>query len=204
MAFINGTDGNDVLSGTPQSDLVGLKAGNDFFLAGGGNDFVLGGTGNDAIRGDSGNDELLGESGNDFLVGGSGNDKLNGGAGSDTIDGGSGVDTLTGGAGVDVFDFNSVLESGTGVGKRDIITDFSCGSDKIDVSSIDANPNVAGNQAFTFVGTSDFTGIGQISISISPTTGGLRVLLNTDADAQSDMQIELTGQTSLSTNDIFL
>src|SRR4051794_28514081 len=196
MAFISGTNGNDALSGTPQTDLVNLLAGNDLFFAGSGNDVVLGGSGNDAIRGDAGNDELLGEGGSDFLVGGSGNDKLNGGSGIDTIDGGSGVDTLTGGSGADVFDFNSLLDSGTGVGKRDIITDFSHGSDKIDLSSIDANPNVAGNQAFTFIGTNDFTGVGQVSISISPSTGGLRVLLNTDADAQSDMQIELTNLTS--------
>jgi serralysin len=204
MAFISGTNGNDALSGTPQTDLVNLLAGNDLFFAGSGNDVVLGGSGNDAIRGDAGNDELLGEGGSDFLVGGSGNDKLNGGSGIDTIDGGSGVDTLTGGSGADVFDFNSLLDSGTGVGKRDIITDFSRGSDKIDLSSIDANPNVAGNQAFTFIGTNDFTGVGQVSISISPSTGGLRVLLNTDADAQSDMQIELTNLTSLSKDDFFL
>jgi len=192
------------ISGTPQTDLVNLLAGNDLFIAGGGNDVVLGGSGNDAIRGDAGNDELLGEGGSDFLVGGSGNDKLNGGSGIDTIDGGSGVDTLTGGSGADVFDFNSVLDSGTGVGKRDIITDFSPGFDKIDLSSIDANPNIAGNQAFTFIGTNDFTGVGQVSISISPSTGGLRVLLNTDADAQSDMQIELTNLTTLSKDDFFL
>ena len=32
MAFITGTNGDDILSGTPQSDLVDLRAGNDFFL----------------------------------------------------------------------------------------------------------------------------------------------------------------------------
>ena len=72
MAFISGTNGDDVLSGTPQTDFVNLLAGNDFFFSGAGNDTVLGGTGNDAIRGDAGNDDLLGEAGNDFLVGGSG------------------------------------------------------------------------------------------------------------------------------------
>lgn len=204
MAFISGTNGDDVLSGTPQTDFVNLLAGNDFFFSGAGNDTVLGGTGNDAIRGDAGNDDLLGEAGNDFLVGGSGNDRLNGGTGSDRIDGGSGVDTMTGGSGIDIFDFNSLLDSGTGVGNRDIITDFQRGTDKIDLSSIDANPNIAGNQAFSFIDTGSFTGVGQLSFSISPTTGGLRVLLNTDADAQSDMQIELTGQTTVSSNDFFL
>ncbi len=79
MNFISGTNGDDVLSGTPQTDLVNLFGGNDFFFAGAGNDTVLGGSGNDALRGDAGNDELLGESGIDFLVGGSGSDRLNGG-----------------------------------------------------------------------------------------------------------------------------
>jgi serralysin len=204
MTFITGTNGDDILSGTPQSDLVDLRAGNDFFFAGNGNDTVLGGLGNDAIRGDGGNDDLNGESGNDFLVGGSGNDTLNGGSGDDTIDGGSGVDTLRGGIGADRFDYNSLTESGTGVGNRDIIADFFRGADKIDLSSIDANPGVAGNQAFNFIGTSGFTAPGQVAISISPDTGGLRVLLNTDADTQSEMQIELTGQTTLSLNDLFL
>jgi Ca2+-binding RTX toxin-like protein len=204
MAFITGTAGNDALSGTPQTDLVNLLAGNDFFFSGGGNDVVLGGLGDDAIRGDAGNDDLNGEGGADFLVGGSGNDKLSGGSGNDIIDGGSGVDNLTGGTGSDRFDFNSLIESGTGVGNRDIIADFVRGLDRIDLSTIDANPGLAGNQAFTFIGTGGFTAAGQISTSISPETGGLRVLINTDADTQSEMQIELTNQTSLSSDNFFL
>ena len=201
MAFISGTAGDDALSGTPQTDFVNLLAGNDFFFSGSGNDVVLGGLGDDAIRGDAGNDDLSGEGGADFLVGGSGNDKLSGGSGNDIIDGGSGVDTLRGGTGSDRFDYNSLLESGTGVGNRDIIADFVRGLDKIDLSTIDANPGVAGNQAFTFIGTSGFTAPGQVSTSISPETGGLRILINTDADTQSEMQIELTGVSSASIND---
>jgi Ca2+-binding RTX toxin-like protein len=204
MAFIPGTNGDDILSGTPQSDLVNLLAGNDVFFAGSGNDTVMGGLGNDSIRGDGGNDDLNGEGGNDFLVGSSGNDTLNGGSGSDTIDGGSGVDTLRGGSGTDRFDYNSLADSGTGVGERDIIQDFARGLDKIDLSSIDADPNAAGNQAFKFIGTDAFTDVGQVRISISPVTGGLRVLLNADNDLQTDMQIELTGQTTASANDFFL
>ena len=44
-----------------------------------------------------------------------------------------------------------------GQGLRDIITDFTHGQDKIDLSAIDANTRVAGNQAFTWRGTGDFT-----------------------------------------------
>jgi serralysin len=193
MNFISGTTGDDVLSGTPQTDLVNLFGGNDFFFAGAGNDTVLGGSGNDALRGDAGNDELLGESGIDFLVGGSGSDRLNGGAGNDTIDGGSGKDTLTGGTGFDRFDFNSVTESLPGTVSRDLITDFSHGVDRIDLSSIDANSTIAGNQAFVFIGAADFTAPGQISVTTLSTSGDVRIRMSTDADFQSEMQIDISG-----------
>jgi serralysin len=193
MNFISGTNGDDVLSGSPQTDLVNLFGGNDFFFAGAGNDTVLGGTGNDALRGDAGNDELLGESGGDFLVGGSGSDRLNGGAGNDTIDGGSGKDTLTGGTGFDRFDFNSVTESLPGTVSRDLITDFSHGVDRIDLSSIDANSTIAGNQAFVFIGAADFTAPGQISVTTLSTSGDVRIRMSTDADFQSEMQIDISG-----------
>jgi Ca2+-binding RTX toxin-like protein len=185
----------------------------DVFFTRGGGDFVLGGSGNDTLRGEAGKNTLIGESGRDFCFGGDDNDLLDGGPGDDTLagdrgndklNGGLGPDILRGGTGSDTFDYNFLADSGTGVGNRDIIADFFRGADKIDLSSIDANPGVAGNQAFNFIGTSGFTAPGQVAISISPDTGGLRVLLNTDADTQSEMQIELTGQTTLSLNDLFL
>lgn len=40
---------------------------------------------------------------------------------------------------------------------RDTIFDFTS-ADRINLSSIDANTKVSGNQAFTFIGTRDFTG----------------------------------------------
>lgn len=205
MAFISGTIGDDVLSGTPQTDFVNLFSGNDVFFAGAGNDTVLGGAGNDALRGDSGNDDLQGESGSDFLVGGSGSDRLNGGSGNDTIDGGSGKDTLTGGTGFDRFDFNSVTESAPGTVSRDLITDFSHGVDQIDLSSIDANSTIAGNQAFVFIGTGDFTGPGQITVTTLSNNGDVRIRMNTDADFQSEMQIDISGnQGSFFSSDFIL
>ena len=65
-----------------------------------------------------------------------GNDTLSGGAGNDTLDGGTGVDQLTGGDGIDVFDFNAITESGVGIGLRDIITDFTVGTDLLVVSQL--------------------------------------------------------------------
>ena len=94
--------------------------------------------------------------GNDTLAGGKGADQLNGGAGIDTLRGGLGLDTLTGGAGRDFFDFNSVKEAGKGAA-RDRILDFSAAvDDRIDLSTIDAKAGIGGNQAFKWIGKTDF------------------------------------------------
>ena len=86
------------------------------------------------------------------------NNKLSGLAGDDTLVGGLGADTLTGGKGADIFKFNSVKETGIDVKTRDIITDFKHSEkDKIDLSGIDANAKIAGDQAFKFIGSKNFS-----------------------------------------------
>ncbi|MGZ8305747.1 MAG: calcium-binding protein, partial [Allosphingosinicella sp.] len=87
--------------------------------------------------------------GNFRLFGGGGNDVLTGGGGADLIFGGLRGDTLTGGAGNDIFRYDSVAESNSV--ERDGIQDFNSG-DLIDLSRIDANTLLAGNQAFNFIG----------------------------------------------------
>ena len=61
---------------------------------------------------------------------------------------------MNGASGNDGFDFNSISESLPGAVNRDVITGFvgngAAVGDGIDVSTIDANAVVAGNQAFTF------------------------------------------------------
>ena len=135
------------------------------------------------------------------IKGGSGNYTINGGRGNDILTGGTGTDILTGGAGNDIFKFNSVLESKPGV-LRDVITDFvgndNLPGDQIDLSTIDANSNIAGNQAFTFIGANAFSGVGQIRYS-----GG--ILQGNTADNQSlEFEIQLVGSPLLATNDIIL
>ncbi len=88
------------------------------------------------------------------IFGGAGNDVLTGGAGNDILVGRNGADTLTGGGGADIFRYDNVSES-TPAG-RDGIQDFTLG-DLIDLSRIDANANVVGNQAFSFIGNSAFS-----------------------------------------------
>jgi Ca2+-binding RTX toxin-like protein len=96
-------------------------------------------------------------SGKDEISGGRYDDHLSGFNGNDTLTGGGGADWLSGGKGADRFVFKSVADS-RGY-NNDYITDFSRSQgDRIDLSKIDARSGVAGNQAFTFIGTADFSG----------------------------------------------
>ena len=55
----------------------------------------------------------------------------------------------------------------------------------------DADETVAGNQAFTFIGTAAITGPGQISYFTTATD--TYILFGTDADVFQEMTIRLTG-----------
>ena len=154
-------------------------------------------TGKDTV-----NDKLQGDSidvgSYDILSGLGGNDTLIGGAGNDTLIGGTGVDKLTGGTGSDVFDFNALNELGLSSGKRDIITDFTSGLDKIDLSSIaDANADIIGNQDFKWA-TKLTTAGGEVFYS-----SGM-LYLNTDRDVAAEYEIELTGVTKFLASDLLL
>jgi len=128
-----GGAGNDILTGTPFSDVLDGganddtltgNAGNDLLDAGEGDNFLYGGLGNDRLIAGAGIDRLEGGDGIDYLSAGGGNDTLLGGIGDDTLDGGLGDDTYTGGLGTDIFHdaggFDMLIE----VRNRDItITD---------------------------------------------------------------------------------
>ncbi|HTV68158.1 MAG TPA: calcium-binding protein [Rhizobiaceae bacterium] len=101
---------------------------------------------------------ITGGDGANHLRGLAGNDQLLGMAGADKLTGGTGADRLAGGADGDRFIFNSAAESRKGNG-IDKIIDFSrAEGDKIELTAIDANSTIAGNQAFKFIGTKAFTG----------------------------------------------
>jgi serralysin len=90
------------------------------------------------------------------LYGGAGGDTLIGGDGDDLFFAAGGADRMTGGAGRDVFQLRSLSDSP--ISSSDWILDFVSGTDKIDLSFIDADSIAAGNQAFTFIGGQDFSG----------------------------------------------
>jgi len=114
-------------------------------------DPLNGASGDDVLYGNDGSDILMGFGGSDTLFGQDGNDNLQGGDGDDVLNGGAGTDNLTGGSGDDRFVY--IVAPDSAGATVDTITDFGVGNDIIDLSAIDANGSVGGNQDFTWGGT---------------------------------------------------
>ena len=94
---INGTPGNDNLTGTGGKDIINGSEGDDLLTGLRASDVLNGGDGNDILDAGKGSDTLNGGLGNDILVGGAGNDVfvLGAGLGGDTIsDFGNRQDTI--------------------------------------------------------------------------------------------------------------
>ena len=154
------------------------------------------------LIGTAGDDKITGSAVSNVLTGGAGNDTINGGGGNDKIYGGAGADTMTGGAGADKFIFLSTADSSAG-SSRDVILDFANGTDKIDLSKIDANTLAAGNQAFTLIGSNaNFTSAGQIKF-VSGTAGGI-LYGDVNGDHVEDFSISLAGVHSVTASDFIL
>ncbi|MFJ2319919.1 retention module-containing protein [Pseudomonas sp. NPDC087817] len=163
--ILNGGDGNDVLTAGSGNNEMHGGAGNDLLYSGPGNDLLDGGMGIDTasyahatagvtvnlgllgaqntvgagtdtltaienLVGSNFNDTLTGDNNNNVINGGLGNDILNGGGGDDLLIGGMGNNTMTGGAGADTFQW---LKGNSG---HDLITDFTPGTDKLDLSQL--------------------------------------------------------------------
>ena len=140
------TAGADGVTGTGASDAIDGAAGNDVILAGIGNDLLLGGQGNDALFGEQGLDTLRGQGGARYAAGR-----------SDPRRAGRRLrrrhfvfandesqplvrDTIAAGDGAIAFE-------GAGGGAGDLI----------DLSAIDADARLAGDQAFVLGGPASAT-----------------------------------------------
>lgn len=124
----------------------------------------------DLIGGDDGSNTLVGRAGNDALWGFAGVDGLGGGVGDDLINGGADSDSLSGGTGNDTYIYTSVSDSLANVDGpfvADVIMDFDDGgwNDVIDLSAIDANETVGGDQAFFLDNGNGATEAGELFIT---------------------------------------
>ena len=107
FAAINGTEGDDILIGTPERDNINGLGGDDVLQGENGRDTLSGGDGDDTIGGDNGQDFILGGEGEDILSGGDGSDRIEGNLSDDLIAGGRGDDSLFAGAGRDTLNGDS-------------------------------------------------------------------------------------------------
>ncbi|WP_373505135.1 hypothetical protein [Aestuariivirga sp.] len=185
-----------------ESRAVGTAIGHDVVLF---FENVFGGSGGDSLIGDAARNVLRGNGGADNMNGLEGNDRIVGGNGNDVIIGNTGRDVMTGGADADVFDFNSTADSTVGDSNRDVITDFEIGVDHIDLSTIDANTALGGNQAFTFIGNGVFTSVaGQLRFTSFVGTDYTVVEGDVNGDGKADFTIGLFGATALVAGDFVL
>jgi hypothetical protein len=95
-------------------------------------------------------ENLTGSAFNDILTGSTGVNTIRGGLGADRITGNGGADSLFGEGGADTFVFTSISQSPPAAPAT--IGDFVHGTDKINVSAIDANTSANRDQAFNFSG----------------------------------------------------
>jgi trimeric autotransporter adhesin len=223
---ITGNAGNNILSGGDGDDtfLVGTSAGIDIYSGNAGTDTIMitaralvlqwgrvssvevvdaRGSTETTIAGSSAGETL------DFagvtllnvsaLDAAAGNDSLIGSVGNDVLRGGLGRDTLSGGLGADIFDYNRTGESARS--NIDSIIDFIARSDRIDLSDIDANSLLRGDQSFAFIGKAAFQGVAGELRYDNATAGITRVQADTNGDRAADMEIQLIGIHTLQSTD---
>ena len=192
---INGQGGSDTASyaGASQLVRVSLALTTVQQTVGGGADTLVsienlrGSAFADVLTGNAGANRLEGGDGADALNGGAGADVMVGGAGADRLVGGAGTDTLDGGTGADVFVFAAADSSAAA---PDTILAFegigAAAGDRIDLSAIDANPDVGGDQALAF-GSQARGGVW-----LTQTGSDTFVRVNLDADADAELVIRIT------------
>lgn len=216
---ILGNQGRNTLDGGTGADRLFGGRGHDTYVVDNADDQVMesAGGGIDSVRSSLSsvlgqqveNLFLLGTAGlsgtgnalDNLLAGNSGNNALSAGAGDDTLLGSAGKDSLKGGLGSDVFLYRRFVESGPLAAQRDEILDFRPG-DRLDVSHIDANDHLAGNQRFRFDADGSFS-LGEIRQTLAG--GDLLVEFNIQADVAAEMSLLLRGvSTFLNAGDILL
>ena len=205
---LTGNAGANTLNGGAGADTMTGAAGSDTYVVDNAGDRCVeanGATGTDTVLATCSyslagshleNLTLIG-SANVYGLGNSIANTIVGNGGANLIDGLGGRDTLTGGGGADTFVFRALADSTVASTGQDRITDFSrAQGDHIDLHLIDANTAVAGDQGFSFIGTSAFSGqAGQLRYAFS----GSDTLVSGDVngDRVADFAITLSGNIGL-------
>ncbi len=158
---------------------------------------------NDVFRGSQQADIAHGGRFSDRLYGRRGDDVLDGGIGADALYGNLGADTLTGGDDDlrDRFIYFRAADSTPDA--RDLITDFTPGEDRIEISRIDADTTQRFKQGFTFIGDAAFGNIAG-ELRFEQIGGSTLVQADRDGDGLADFEIELLGTLTLQASDFLL
>lgn len=167
---------------------------------------VTGGSFADNIRGDSSGNQLAGGRVSDRLYGRAGDDTLLGGTGADALYGGIGADVMTGGEDEgrrDRYIYFSSSESGVGAGNRDIVTDFVVDEDRIEITRLDANTNISGNNSFNFIGDENLSGTAG-ELGYRHESAQTIVQADFDGDGAADFEITLSGILTLTVDDFLI
>jgi Ca2+-binding RTX toxin-like protein len=158
----------------------------------------------DDIRGTARADTLKGDTGMNKLISGAGDDKLYAGRGDDVLYGGAGKDVLSGGWGEDTFLFKSIKEST--VKAADVITDWEHNSatrDLINLTAIDADTKISGNQDFDWIGAKKFTGSAG-ELRYEKEKSHTYVYADVNGDKKADFMIDLHGSHKMYADDFLL
>lgn len=169
-----------------------------------------GGAGTDRIHDISGIENLTGTLFPDNLTGSAVSNIIHGSDSNDLISGLSGADVLYGDAGLDAIDCGSdgdvdrvayVQPPDSPVGpNRDQVSNFNAGNDVVDLTAMDANVNVGGDEAFVFNDTTPQAN------SVWYVVSGTDIIVQGDVngDAAPDFEVLVKGVASLAAGNFAL
>lgn len=216
--LIYGYAGHDVIYGQGGIDVMYGGLGNDSYYVNQAGDKVIerAGEGIDSVYSSitfslqgqvvenltltgSSNIDGTGNSLHNRLTGNAGANVLDGGALNDILNGKAGKDVLIGGPGSDIFVFETAAEA-----RGDTIDDFEHGYDRINLVNIDANANVDGDQAFTFIGTERFHNVpGELHI-YHLSDGNTYISADSDGNGAADFAVKVLGYHTFTSSDFVL
>ena len=132
-----------------------------------------------------------------------------GGAGNDVILVNPAANRVSGGSGADIFAFlnpndggAALSRSGAKTASPDFIADFLSGTDRIDLSAIDADRTDAADDSFAYIGSAAFSHVaGQVRWEARG--GRAHILADLDGDAVADMHV-VTSSATLQAVDFIL